>query len=159
MIGWQRALRLEPLATDAREALVLVELPVDESLGDVPPLPVAAIALFAASLWGIAWLLVAFRIRRAGSTAIALGGISLSVVLAAVAFTAHSVIAGRGLAVVDATGALRMLPALAAEYGAAARVGEVARIQERRGDWTRVALAGGREGWVEDALLVTLSPD
>jgi hypothetical protein len=159
VVGWQRALRLEPLATDAREALVLVELPVDESLGDVPPLPVAALALFAASLWGVAWLLVALRIRRAGSTALALGGISVSVALAAVAFTAHSVIAGRGLAVIDATGALRMLPALAAEYGSAARVGEVARIAERRGDWTRVALAGGREGWVENALLVTLSPD
>ena len=159
VVGWQRALRLEPLATDAREALVRVDLPVDESLGDVPPLPVGGLALIAASLWCVAWLLVALRIRRAGSTAIALGGISLSVALAAVAFTAHSVVAGRRLAVLDATGALRMLPALAAEYGAVARVGEVARIEERRGDWTRVALAGGRDGWVEHALLVTLARD
>lgn len=159
VVGWQRALRLEPLATDAREALVLVDLPVDESLGDVPPLPVAGLALAAASLWCVAWLLVALRMRRVGSTAIALGGISLSVALAAVAFTAHAVVAGRRLAVVDATGALRSLPALAAEYGAVARVGEVARIEERRGDWTRVTLAGAREGWVENALLVTLTRD
>lgn len=157
VIGWQRALRLEPLATDAREALVLVDLPVDESLGDVPPLPVQALALVAASLWCLAWVLVALRIRRSGSTAIALGGISLSIALAAVAFTAHSTVTGRGLAVMDATGALRMLPALAAEYGAVARVGEVARIEERRGDWARVALAGAREGWVEHALLVPLT--
>jgi hypothetical protein len=159
VVGWQRALRLEPLATDAREALVRVDLPVDESLGDVPPLPVAGLALIAASLWCVAWLLVALRVRRVGSTALALGGISLSVALAAVAFTAQSIVAGRRLAVMDATGALRMLPALAAEYGAMARVGEVARIEERRGDWTRVALAGAREGWVEHALLVTLTRD
>lgn len=159
VVGWQRALRLEPLATDAREALVRVDLPVDESLGDVPPLPVGALALVAASLWWLAWLVVAFRTRRAGSTALALGGISLSLAFAAVAFTAHSVVAGRGLAVLDATGALRTLPALAAEYGAVARVGEVARIEERRGDWTRIALAGAREGWVESALLAPLTRD
>lgn len=159
VVGWQRALRLEPLATDAREALVRVDLPVDESLGDVPPLPVETLALIAASLWWLAWIVVAVRARRSGATAIALGGISLSVALAAVAFTAQSVVAGRGLAVLDATGALRTLPALAAEYGAVARVGEVARIEERRGDWTRIALAGARDGWVEHALLVTLTRD
>jgi tetratricopeptide (TPR) repeat protein len=159
VVGWQRALRLEPLATDAREALVLVDLPVDESFGDVPPLPVASLALIAASLWCLAWLAVAIRTRKAGATTVALGGIALSVALAAVAFTAHSAVSGRGLAVVDATGALRVLPALAAEYGASARVGEVARIAERRGDWTRIALAGAREGWVEHALLVQLTRD
>ena len=159
VVGWQRALRLEPLATDAREALLRVDLPVDESLGDVPPLPVEALALIAAGLWWLAWIVVAVRARRSGATAVGLGGISLSVALAAVAFTAHSVVAGRGLAVVEATGALRTLPALAAEYGAAVRVGEVARIVERRGDWARIALAGAREGWVEHALLVTLTRD
>jgi hypothetical protein len=132
---------------------------VDESFGDVPPLPVSALALIAASLWCLAWIAVAIRTRKAGATAVALGGIALSVTLAAVAFTAHSVVTGRGLVVVDATGALRTLPALAAEYGAAARVGEVARIAERRGDWTRIALAGAREGWVEHALLVSLTRD
>jgi tetratricopeptide (TPR) repeat protein len=159
VVGWQRALRLEPLATDAREALVLVDLPVDESLGDVPPLPVAALALVAASLWCLAWITVAIRMRKAGATTVALGGIALSLTFAAIAFTAHSVVAGRGLAVLDATGALRALPALAAEYGAVARVGEVARIVERRGDWTRIALAGARDGWVEHALLVKLTRD
>jgi tetratricopeptide (TPR) repeat protein len=157
VLGWQRALRLEPLATDAREALVLVDLPVDESFGDVPPLPVAALAVIAASLWCLAWIVVAIRARKAGAAAVGLGGIALSISLAAVAFTAHSVVMGRGLMVLDATGALRTLPALAAEYGAVARVGEVARVAERRGDWTRVSLAGAREGWVENALLVELT--
>jgi hypothetical protein len=159
VLGWQRALRLEPLAADARDALVLVHLPVDESFGDVPPLPVPALALIAASLWCLAWIAVAVRARRIGATAVGLGGVALSTALAAVAFTAHSVVTGRGLAVVDATGALRALPALAAEYGAVARVGEVARLAERRGDWTRIELAGAREGWVEHALLVRLTRD
>lgn len=159
VLGWQRAVRLEPLATDARDALVLVDLPVDESLGEVPPLPVGALATIAAALWYIAWFLVTIRTRKAGAAALGLGGIALSLTFAAIAFTAHSIVAGRGLAIVDATGALRMLPALAAEYGATARVGEVARIEERRGDWTRVTLAGAREGWVENALLVKLARD
>jgi hypothetical protein len=157
VLGWQRALRLEPLARDARDALPLVNLPVDESLGDVPPLPVPTLALAAAFLWVTAWLTIAIRLRKTGATAIGLGGIALSLTFAAVAFTAHSVLSGRGLAVLDATGALRALPALAAEYGSMALVGEVARVTERRGDWSRIVLAGAREGWVEHALLVKLT--
>jgi hypothetical protein len=159
VLGWQRALRLEPLARDAREALALVNLPVEESLGDVPPLPVASLAVVAAVLWLLAWLTVAIRARKTGATAIGLGGIALSLTFAAVAFTAHSIVSGRGLAVLDATGALRALPALAAEYGSITRVGEIARVTERRGDWSRVVLAGAREGWVEHALLVKLTRD
>jgi hypothetical protein len=159
VLGWQRALRLEPLARDAREALALVNLPVDESLGDVPPLPVASLAVVAAFLWIMAWLSVAIRGQKTGATAVGLGGVALSLTFAAVAFTAHSIVSGRGLAVLDATGALRALPALAAEYGSMARVGEIARVTERRGDWSRVVLAGAREGWVEHALLVKLTRD
>jgi hypothetical protein len=79
--------------------------------------------------------------------------------LGGIAFTTHSVMAGDGLVVVDATGALRTLPALASEHGSSARVGEVARVLDRRGDWTRVALAGDREGWIEHVVLMPLVRD
>jgi uncharacterized protein YgiM (DUF1202 family) len=52
-----------------------------------------------------------------------------------------------------------MLPALAAEYGPTTRVGEVARVGERRGDWAHITLAGGREGWIEHVLLLRLTRD
>ncbi|MGQ0715133.1 MAG: hypothetical protein ACT4PJ_15640 [Gemmatimonadaceae bacterium] len=159
VVGWQRALRLEPLAGDARDALARVILPVDESLGDVPPLPVAGLAIVAGSLWCLAWLIAAIRMRQRGTASLALGGIALSAMFAAVAFTTRSVLAGSGLVVIDATGSLRTLPALAAEHGALARVGEVARVVDRRGDWTRVTLAGGRDGWIEHLVLVPLGRD
>ena len=159
VVGWQRALRLEPLATDARDGLARVILPVDESLGDVPPLPVGGLALVAGSLWCLAWLIAAIRMRQRGVVSLSLGGIALSVMLGGIAFTTHSVMSGAGLVVIDATGALRTLPALASEHGASTRVGEVARVLDRRGDWTRVALAGDREGWIEHVVLMPLARD
>ena len=47
MVGWQRALRLEPLATDVRDRLDLISPMSPSSLGfvpAVPPLPLAALA-------------------------------------------------------------------------------------------------------------------
>ena len=159
VVGWQRTLRLEPLASDARDALARVILPVDESLGDVPPLPVGGLALVAGSLWCLAWLIAAIRMGRRGVASISLGGIAVALMIGGIAFTTHSVMRGAGLVVIDATGSLRTLPALASEHGAGARVGEVARILDRRGDWTRVALAGDREGWIEHVVLVPLARD
>lgn len=159
VLGWQRALRLEPLAADARDGLARVILPVDESLGDVPPLPVAGLALVAGSLWCLAWLIAAVRMSQRGGASLSLGGAALAVMLGGIAFTTHSVMKGAGLVVIDATGSLRTLPALASEHGSSARVGEVARILEHRGDWTRVALAGDREGWIEHVVLIPIAHD
>jgi tetratricopeptide (TPR) repeat protein len=159
VVGWQRAIRLEPLAADARDALARVILPVDESLGDVPPLPVAGLALVAASLWCLAWLIAAIRMNHRGVASLSLGGAAMAVMLGGIAFTTHSVMMGAGLVVIDATGPLRTLPALAAEHGASARVGEVARILDQRGDWTHVALAGDREGWIEHVVLMPIARD
>ena len=50
---------------------------------------------------------------------------------------------GRDLAVITEPGPLRALPALGAEGGAVPLVGEVARVVQRQGVWTRVALDGG----------------
>jgi hypothetical protein len=54
---------------------------------------------------------------------------------------------------------LRVLPALAADRAATLRTGEIARVLERDGSWTRVRGDGGREGWAETGLLVAIAPD
>jgi hypothetical protein len=67
---------------------------------------------------------------------------------------AHADPAGR--AVVTLGGPLRDGPSLAAEPGHAADRTDVARVLGRQAAWVRVALDGGRDGWIESARLVAL---
>jgi hypothetical protein len=57
---------------------------------------------------------------------------------------------------VSERGPLRVVPALAGEPSAELAPGDVARTVQRRGLWTRVRLAGGRDGWVETDRLIPL---
>jgi hypothetical protein len=66
---------------------------------------------------------------------------------------------GRDLVVVTDPSPLRALPALGAEGGAEPIVGEVARVVQREGVWTRVALDGGRDGWIASERLAPLGND
>ena len=86
----------------------------------------------------------------------AVGGMALSVGLGAVTYYAGYVRGGGDRAVIAEGGALRALPALAAEAGAAVLAGDVAQTVSRQGAWTRVRLAGGRDGWVATERLVPL---
>jgi hypothetical protein len=53
-------------------------------------------------------------------------------------------------------GPLRALPALGAEGEAVPMAGEVARVTQRQGVWTRVSLDGGRDGWIASERLAPL---
>jgi hypothetical protein len=158
VVGWQRALRLEPLAADARERLGLVEAPQEGLVAGVPPLPVTPLAAAALLAWMGAWAHAALRVRarRPAFGAAASGGLALAVGLAAVTYFADYVRGAEDRAVVSEAGALRPLPALAAEEGAAVLAGDVAQTLRRQGAWTRVRLARGREGWIESERLVSL---
>jgi hypothetical protein len=68
-------------------------------------------------------------------------------------------LAARDLVVVAHERPLRLLPALAADRGAAVRVGEVARVVEREGPWARVVADGARDGWIEAANVLPLARD
>jgi len=162
VLGWQRALRLEPAAPDLRDRLQLAQSAAFGSLGFVPPLSSSVTLLGAVVVWCIAWLLaaaLAFRravpwrvgVRRwaygAGIVGVALllGGLDLDQRLAA-----------RDLGVLRSTAKLSSDPALGGEAKGTAIVGEVARAVRREGAWTFVTLDEQREGWIESSKLVSL---
>jgi len=157
-VGWQRALRLEPLATDLRSRLALLSAPQEGLVAGVPPLPVSPAAGLALAAWLVAWGTVAWRVRRRVPTVPPLGWAAFvaAVTLGAAAAYATTVREADDRAVIAEGGPLRALPALAADPSATVMPGDVARTTERRGVWTRVQLEGDREGWVETDRLVPL---
>ena len=161
VVGWHRALRLEPLASDVRGNLALVRAPRIGTFAWVPPVPTEAVVVLIAALWVGAWLLALLRaagwrvVSRGGAIAAGLGAMSLAVV--AMVLDEH--IAGRRLAVVGETTMLRALPALGAEPLRTVRPGDVVRGLGRRGEWSLVELETGQEGWIEAPVLVPIARD
>ena len=159
VVGWQRALRLEPLASDVRGHLSLLDRAAIGGLGAVPPVPVAPLAAAAAFLWIAMSTLAALdlvRRRHWSRTGARLGGIG-AIVFAALAVEVDARLRADDLSVVAGDLPLRALPALAAERVTAATDGELARIMERHGQWMRVELEGGRTGWAEARRLIPIA--
>ena len=146
VLGWQRALRLDPLASDLRNRLARVRAPQDRGAAKVwpvPPLPVATLALL---FWWAAWLVLALTARRGR-----VGGLWLiltpSLLLIGIATFVESRLRADDLLVIATAAPLRALPALGAEAGSVPLVGEIVTIIERRGVWVRISLDAGRQGW------------
>lgn len=156
--AWQRALRIEPLASDARERVELVHALPWNSAGYVPPLPASWVFDLAAVLWLIAWGNAAYRASRGRS----LGGrtlVTLGVaagVIAVGGFALAERLSGKHLAVLRETASLSSDPGLGGERGATGIIGEVVRVSGRQGAWSRVVLDDGRDGWIETSTLVSL---
>ena len=161
VFGWQRALRLEPTAEDARERLALVASADTHTLGSVPRIPPTPLALLAATLWAGAWALAALwlgqRAPGAGPLALGIGVAALG--LGAGAWAIDSRLAARDLAILGRATWARELPLPGVERTAVLRGGEVARIIERRGQWVRVRFDTGRDAWVEWSALLPLARD
>jgi hypothetical protein len=158
--AWQRALRIEPLASDVRDRAELVHALPWSSSGYVPPLPPAWLFNLAALLWCGAWTRALVRARR-GKRATTRGVAMLAVaagVVAIVGFGLADRVSGRHVAVMRRTASLNVDPQLGSERGATAIIGEVVRITGRQGAWSRVSLDDGRDGWIENAALVALDP-
>lgn len=165
LVGWQRALRLEPLATDARERLDLLSPTVPSSLGFVPEVPLLPLATFAAALWVIAWLALAWQARKRGASAPPLRlGVPLVAMLVAVVFAGATFLLDRrinatDLAVVAHDAPLHVLPALGSDRESTLRTGDIARVLESEGAWARVAADGGRQGWMDASALAPIPHD
>lgn len=155
-VGWQRAVRLEPLATDVRERLELLPADTDGSISRVPPVTVSVAAALGLALWVLAWVLVVVHQRRRLPLRWAGLAWAATLLVAVYAADASDRLTGRRLAVVADPAPLRASPALGAERAGALLVGEVARVEEQRGAWSRVALDAGRDGWIETDRLVPL---
>jgi tetratricopeptide (TPR) repeat protein len=157
--GWQRALRLEPLATDVRDRVELAHgLPLT-SAGFVPPVPIGIVATIALLLWIGGWGTAAFLARRGRrmapplTAAIIAGGIA---VLAT--FAIEEQLSGKRVSVVRTSLQLLEEPVLGSSRGANALVGEVVRVKAVRGAWTMIALDDGRDGWMASSNLIPLDP-
>ncbi len=160
VVGWQRALRLEPLASDVRSHLRNVQSPRAGTFAWVPPVPMSAVLIAMAALWIGAWLIALFRSAGARrGRGLATGMVAGALLLAAGAIVLDERLAARDLAVVRGATTLRALPALGSEGVLTLRSGEIARHVGRRGEWAFVELQSGREGWVEMPMLISLARD
>lgn len=159
VIGWQRALRLDPTSAALRERLRRVRAPQLRGAARVWPLPPVALATAAALLWLLGWLWAFLRQRRSLPLRrvnwLLLPGLLLAI---GAAYTDQR-LAARDLVVVTQPSPLRALPALGADAGAVPLAGEVARVVERRGVWYRLELEGGRGGWYPAERVVSLARD
>ncbi|MFI5231091.1 MAG: BatD family protein [Gemmatimonadales bacterium] len=157
VVGWQRALRLDPTADDLRDRLARVRAPQDVGVARVPALPRRAPSVLALLLWLAGWAAVARRCwRRRPALRLAIATLVIAGAAATGARLFEDRLEGRNLAVVVDPGPLRALPALGAEGEAVPMAGEVARVTQRQGVWTRVSLDGGRDGWIASERLAPL---
>ena len=159
VLGWQRALRLEPTAGDVRARLESIRRVAPTDPAWVPPVPRWMLPGLAALLWVGAWIALAARIRGGGRWLRdwAVGAGAMALLAAGAAWETERRVAGRDLAVIAGDGPLRTLPALAAERSGLSSVGEVGRLDQRSGDWARLVLPDGREGWVERQRLLPIA--
>ena len=157
VIGWQRAMRLDPTSDDTRELLRLG--PGTPHLWHgVPPVTVTTLAVVGASFWLSGFILMAvgrrrrhLLIRRIGGTLAVAAGV---VLLAGI--RQKDVIDGRDAGVVLSSARLRAMPVLSSEAGIEAQPGEVVRILGHQGAWMNVELSDKRHGWVESQRVQTL---
>jgi oxygen tolerance protein BatD len=162
VVGWQRALRLEPGAGDLRDRLQLAQPAAFGSLGFVPPVSSTVLLWSALVTWSVAWLfsaIVTYRRTMRGRIALkrwayAAGILGLVQLLSGLEVDQR--LAARDLTVIRSTTRLSSDPALGGEAKGTAVVGEVARAVRRQGAWTFVSLDDQREGWVESTKLASL---
>jgi hypothetical protein len=157
VIGWQRAMRLDPMTADVRARLRLA--PGTPRLWHgVPPISLTLLAIAGAALWVVGFVSLAAGRRRQhamltrfgttfaiGAVTIFLGGIRQ-----------REILDGRDTAVVLSAARLRPMPVLSSEAGIEAQPGEVAKVLGHQGAWTRVELTDRRRGWVEAQRLQAL---
>ena len=151
VIGWQRALRLDPLSGDVRSRLDLTPGFGGSALASVPPLTESTAAAVGGGAWLLAWLMMAVGVwRRKAALRYAAYGLGIIAVVSAVAgVRVREAFDARRLAVVVDADRLRSLPVLGSEAGAPVLTGEVARTLREEGVWTLVRLGDDREGWLE----------
>ncbi len=157
-LGWQRALRLDPLDDEVRERLGALQPSVLGAAGYVPPIAVSLLAGGALGLWLAAWLALALPAawRPAHLRALAGGAIVLAVASLAGALELHGRADARGLGVVRAGRELLGAPLPSASPAAAVAAGEVGALGAREGAWVRIRVDGARAGWIPVAAILPL---
>lgn len=157
-VGWQRALRLDPLDVEIRDRLNAVQ---PTSFGDaayVPPVPVNIVAALALALWVAGWLLFALPPERRPSPASAGAGGALTLALLLLGGTLQlgRRADARGLGALRNARSLLDAPSAGAGSVATVSAGEVGAIGAREGAWVRIVLDDERSGWAPVAAVIPL---
>lgn len=152
VVAWQRALRLDPLDRTLRDHLAHIGADAGSGNGAVWPIPRRAPAWLALTLWLVAWM----QLMRGRRSHWAIASAITGALLAALAFVHGRRLNDPTLAVIAQTTALRMLPALGADAGAAPLTGEIVHVRDRAGVWVYVEATAGREGWIDAARVLNL---
>lgn len=157
-VGWQRALRLDPLDSETRDRLGVVQATAINDAAYVPPVPTNIVAIAALVLWIAAWIILALpRARRVSFARPGAGGaITLSVLLLLATLELESRASPHGLGALRNGRALLDAPAWDAMSVANVGAGEVGSTGPREGAWVRIVLDGERAGWVPVASVVPL---
>jgi hypothetical protein len=157
VVGWQRAMRLDPTSSDSRSLLRLG--PGTPRLWhSVPPVTITSLAVIGATFWLSGFVLLAVGKRRRNMRVTRIGGPlvvgAVAVLLAGI--KQQEVLDGRDAGVVLSAARLRAMPVLSSESGIEAQPGEVVRVLGRQGAWMNVELSDQRHGWVEAQRVQTL---
>jgi hypothetical protein len=150
VVGWQRALRLDPLDDGARRLLTLVGADAGASNAAVWPVPRRVPAWAGLGLWIGAWLMLWRRRRRR----VAYGAMAAAVVCMSISTVHMMRLTDKRMAVVARPAPLRSLPALGSEAGITPLTGELVRVIERSGVWVRVKASTVRDGWIDAARVI-----
>ncbi|GAC1515145.1 MAG: hypothetical protein NVS1B4_04660 [Gemmatimonadaceae bacterium] len=158
VLGWQRALRLEPLADDVREYLGMID-GASSGPGFVPPVPPDSLAIGAVLLWFVGWIAIPLRRDAARWERLAIALVLVAGIGVGLAVAGDTLLSGRDLAVVRTRTGVRPLPVLASDILARLSAGEITQVVGDDGDWIHVV--GGRygDGWVERTQLLFLRHD
>ena len=158
VLGWQRALRIDPLDAESRERLALVQRSVIGTSSYVPPLPVSGLALATLVLWGGGW--IALWIHGARRTPylrpLAGGAIAVAIVALAITLELQDRAGVRGLGVARHARELLDAPDVEGSPVASVSAGEVGTLGMREGGWVRLAIDGTRAGWLPVAAVLPL---
>ena len=157
-VGWQRALRLDPLDVETRDRLDVVQASAVGDAAYILPVPANAVAIAALVFWLAAWFVLAFpRASRVSFVRQGAGGaLTLSLLLLLATLELQSRASPHGLGALRNGRALLDAPAWDAASVAMAGAGEVGTIGAREGAWLRIVLDGERHGWVPVASVVPL---
>lgn len=172
VLAYRRALRLQPGLSRARRNLSFLRehlpdwLPRPRSGGTIESLlfwqqlmaaPYQHVVLAGAVLLGVALLLLLEERRRLGRM-LALGPGIVALAMGLSLLTEHD--AGRDAVVLSAGVTLRSADSLGAPpaLGHPLPAGAEVTVGELRGDWARVTLADGQNGWLPSSAIETLLP-
>jgi hypothetical protein len=152
VVGWQRALRLDPLDDGARRLLTLIGADAGAAQSAVWPIPRRVPAWAGLILWLVGWVAL-WRKRRRRAV---YGTLALAACCMALSAIHHARLVDSRVAVVARPAPLRSLPAMGAEAGITPLTGEVVKVIDVSGVWVRVRATSARDGWIDAARIIDL---